>query len=923
MLPPPPSSQNPHILAQSSYDSSSYGNNESCTARMQPIPRSPSTRGDHHQQHTSYREPKPLPQSYHPYGRAFSGVSGFAPYHGEQPSRYQSFRGYDYYGGVQSLDSYGMMLYRQGHLNHSLTPPRQHSKGLPDCSPDEDGESIGRPSSAMNNLHQQQMTPGKSKLAPQTKDEKKPPRPYTEYNIFFQLERERILGELEKERNGGGDDDADADGIKNEKVFEEGGIVDLTPSSKDEDDKTHDDRKYHTPSSPGIVLNRPSDSNDVVPRPDRFAHLQLAPLWYDSAHRLAQSKLNKSRRRHRKTHGLVGFLELTKRIATAWSEIDPETKAYCKNIADRQLKIYKEEMKMVKKTQTTPMDDPGENIKIVGNGDSGGVSMQKQTNAQVHQQMMQRMQEATAVAAGGFFEGMRNTMGRPHESKMIPPTSPSRKPGPSRSGGSTAQPILHHWWLQHHQNHQQQGLYPHSHQAQSQHRDGNPPKQTYEPPAIPPLTPTSLEYNNERIPGYYGGGDGDVKHSALEELMYRRKLYGSRTAESQGPRRSPGTSRQERSLNIAKQVITTEDDSGENNKPHHGENDKSAVPTGLIKPTDSYLSPSNLEVSPYDDFHKMSTMAITPSPSRLQVELPPHVSKSRLTNSAIAAEPAAEATMTPSSLPMKKRRKMLKREESASVDSDPSAATPGFCKDTSLTPGSTTFSYAKDGFSPNFAGSDISPMSLLSPSAMITPGLKFGATPLSGGLHHRKVLADDYMTSTPLPYIDWGSPHDNSPEEAGSGHEHGMNNRFMMFPPHLGVPGRVTNSEPPGSRYYSSGSSPYPSNPYLPGQSHLMTNAFNREGAFDLDDEVKIMWRELATHAKQRQMRERDVAMAWMYSQYGNDNLKMAHSFASPVEGPDLVAGGTSQGPGPASRGGNIGSDCGDDNDKEEVQVPV
>lgn len=819
-----------------------------------------------------------------------------------------------------------MMLYRQGHLGQPHTTPRQHSEGLPDYSPEEDGESIDRPL-AMNNLQQQQMTQGKSKPTSQTKDEKKPPRPYTEYNIFFQLERERILGELEKERKGGRDDDADADDIKNEKISEddgavkkEGGIVDLMPSSKDEDDKNHEDRKYHTPSSPGIVLNRPSDSNDVVPRPGRFAHLQLAPLWYDSTHRLAQSKLNKSRRRHRKTHGLVGFLELTKRIATAWSEIDPETKAYCKNIADRQLKIYKEEMKMVKKTQTIPMDDAGENIKIVGNGGGGGVSVQKQTKAQVHQQMMQRMQEATAAAAtGGFFEGMRNTMGRPHESKMIPPTSPSRKTGPSRSGGSTSQPILHHGWQQHHQHHQHQGLYPHSHQAQLQHRGGNPPKQTYQPPAIPPLTPTSLENINERITGYYGGGDGDLKHSALEELMYRRKLYGSRIAASQGPRRSPGTSRQERSLNTARQLITTEeenvDNSGENNKPHQGENAKSAVPTGLIKPSDSYLSPSNLEVSPYEDFHKRPTMAITPSPSRRRVALPPSES----------------ATMTPSSLPMKKRRKMLKREESASVDSDPSTASPGFGKDTSLTPGSTTFSYAEDGVSPNFhlASSDISPMSLLSPSAMITPGLKFGATPRSGGLHHRKVLADDYMTSTPLPYIDWGSPHDKSPEEAGSGHEYGMNHRFMMFPPHLGVPGYATNNAPPpppghpSSRYYSSGSSSYPSNPYLPGQSHLMTNDFGSEGAFDLDDEVKIMWRELATHAKQRQMRERDVAMAWMYSQYGNDNLKMAHSFASPVEGPDLVVRGTSQGPDPASPGGNSGSDCGDDNKKEDLKVPV
>ena len=115
-----------------------------------------------------------------------------------------------------------------------------------------------------------------------------------------------------------------------------------------------------------------------------------------------------------------------------------------------------------------------------------------------------------------------------------------------------------------------------------------------------------------------------------------------------------------------------------------------------------------------------------------------------------------------------------------------------------------------------------------------------------------------------------------------------------------------------------------------------MTNDFGSEGAFDLDDEVKIMWRELATHAKQRQMRERDAAMAWMYNQYSyagtsddssglyaGNNLKMAHSFASPVERPDLVARVTSKGPIAASPGDNCGSDDEDDNEKEDLQVAV
>ena len=443
-----------------------------------------------------------------------------------------------------------------------------------------------------------------------------------------------------------------------------------------------------------------------------------------------------------------------------------------------------------------------------------------------------------------------------------------------------------------------------------------------------------------------------MSHSAaLDELMYRRKHYGSRIAVSQGPRRIPGTSRQ---LSTARQVVTTEeenvDNAGENKKPHHGENNKIALPTGHIEPKDSYLSPNYLEVSPNEDFQKKTTVAITPSPSRRQVAVPPHGSKSEETSSESAAQSVAGACMTPSSLPMKKRRQMLKRDESTSVDSDPSAATPGFDKDASLTPGSATFSYTKDGFSPNFASSDISPMSLLSPSAMITPGFKFGATPLSGGPLHRKALADDYISSSPLPYIDWGSPHDKSPEDAGNGHGYGMNHRFMKFPPHLAVPGPIGTTWHPGARnshapppppgsghpsfqYYPSGSSLYQSNPYLSGQPPQTVNHFDDEGAPDLDDEMKTMWRTLATHAKQRQMRERDAAMTWMYNQYSHagisgdsglcagDSLKMAHSFASPVERPDLAARGTSQGSTAASPGGNCGSDSEDGNEKEEVAV--
>lgn len=146
------------------------------------------------------------------------------------------------------------------------------------------------------------------------KDDKKasPPRPYTEYNIFFQLERERILCELEKERIEKEGIGVVADDMKSRDIIiadaacdveKRSDDSDLTPSSNDDNDV--EESKYHTPStSPDKVQSHDiiilSDPHDILPRPSRFKHLRLAPLWYNSTHRLAQTKLNKSRRRHRK-----------------------------------------------------------------------------------------------------------------------------------------------------------------------------------------------------------------------------------------------------------------------------------------------------------------------------------------------------------------------------------------------------------------------------------------------------------------------------------------------------------------------------------------------------------------------------------------------------------------------------------------------
>lgn len=124
----------------------------------------------------------------------------------------------------------------------------------------------------------------------------KPPRPYTEYTMFYQLEREFVLRKVlcsEEEQ-------------KKEKE-----------ANKDE-----------------VALFR----NDPL-MPERYRDLPLRADWYISG----KSK-KPSKRKHRKSHGKIGFLELTRMIAARWAKVDDETKKYCKMMATMELVKYKEDM---------------------------------------------------------------------------------------------------------------------------------------------------------------------------------------------------------------------------------------------------------------------------------------------------------------------------------------------------------------------------------------------------------------------------------------------------------------------------------------------------------------------------------------------------------------------------------------------------
>jgi hypothetical protein len=117
----------------------------------------------------------------------------------------------------------------------------------------------------------------------------KPSRPYTEYNLFFQLEREYIL------------------------QIELGFKPDYEPSE----------------------IFDPSDSSHYQgpPLPARYSGLVYLYDWH------LPGKERRRKRRHRKTHGMIGFQELSLKIADAWKTVDAETRTFCAELCDMGMTI--------------------------------------------------------------------------------------------------------------------------------------------------------------------------------------------------------------------------------------------------------------------------------------------------------------------------------------------------------------------------------------------------------------------------------------------------------------------------------------------------------------------------------------------------------------------------------------------------------
>eukprot|EP00984_Skeletonema_dohrnii_P011043 scaffold4387_cov124-Skeletonema_dohrnii-CCMP3373.AAC.2 len=122
---------------------------------------------------------------------------------------------------------------------------------------------------------------------------KKPMRPLTAYHIYFQIEREFIIQTL---------------------------------SGEDADKSIHEGKKC---------------LDDV---PERYINTKLSPDWYFGPGKRAK-------RKHRKQHGKIGFLELSRVISTRWAkleETDPDIKQFVSKLAKQELEVYQREVEEYK-----------------------------------------------------------------------------------------------------------------------------------------------------------------------------------------------------------------------------------------------------------------------------------------------------------------------------------------------------------------------------------------------------------------------------------------------------------------------------------------------------------------------------------------------------------------------------------------------
>ncbi|KAL7471602.1 hypothetical protein ACHAXS_011908 [Conticribra weissflogii] len=124
--------------------------------------------------------------------------------------------------------------------------------------------------------------------------------------------------------------------------------------------------------------------------PERYRKLKLEKNWFRAGH--------KAKRKHRKTEGTVGFIEMTRMISSRWSVVDEEIRKYCQKLADGELQEYRLEMQKYK----TMMDQAQREARLAAKFKSDLEKERKKSTAKTTSKKSKKEKELKpAVTANG------------------------------------------------------------------------------------------------------------------------------------------------------------------------------------------------------------------------------------------------------------------------------------------------------------------------------------------------------------------------------------------------------------------------------------------------------------------------------------------------------------------------------------------